>query len=395
VKEHIDRDDAVDRLLRASLTDGAGRSSPSDGQCLDAETVAAWVEGHLPASLASAAEAHAADCARCQALLAAFARTAPPAPAQKPLFERWHLRWLVPVTAAAAALVIYVVVPRQSAVEEAEQMARQQYSAPAPSAASTPPAAAEPRAESFRDSLAKRDEALRPNEAVKPVDRFEQNAAAGRRDAEEQERREAQAPSQKRLDPSAQTSTLSADAVRERSAALRDAPGVPSAPAGASAAGASAPTASADARLKQEPAAPAPVEARGIAAARETAVVGRVAGTMVPVSEIVSPDPSRRWRIGQPGMVQRSMDGGTSWETLATGVSAPLRAGSAPSPTVVWLVGGAGTVLLSTDGRQFRQVQSPARVDLVAIQATDARTATVTAADGRVFRTTDGGQTWR
>jgi hypothetical protein len=365
VKEHIDRDDAVDRLLRASLADAAPRSAPSDGECLDAEAVAAWVEGHLPASLASAAEAHAADCARCQAMLAALARTAPPAPAQKPLVERWHLRWLVPVTAAAAALVIYVVVPRQRAVEEAEQMARQQYSEPAPSAAPAPPAAAEPLVESPRDLLAKREQAVRPNEAAKPVDRFEQDAAAGRRDVAGQERREAQAA------------------------------GAPASPAAAAAADALSPQASADARLEPEPASAAALDARGAAAARETAVVGRVASTIAPVSEIVSPDRSRRWRIGQPGVVQRSMDGGASWETLATGVNVPLRAGSAPAPTIVWLVGGAGTVLLSTDGRQWRQVSAPAAIDLVMVQATDARTATVTAADGRVFRTTDGGQTWR
>jgi photosystem II stability/assembly factor-like uncharacterized protein len=116
---------------------------------------------------------------------------------------------------------------------------------------------------------------------------------------------------------------------------------------------------------------------------------------MAAPSDIVSPDPARRWRIGQPGVVQRSIDGGASWETLATNINAPMRAGSAPSSSVVWLVGGAGAVLLSTDGREWRQVAAPAAIDLVAVQATDARTAMVTAADGRVFRTIDGGQSWR
>ena len=35
------------------------------------------------------------------------------------------------------------------------------------------------------------------------------------------------------------------------------------------------------------------------------------------------------------------------------------------------------------------------RVDLTAITATDARSATVTTADGRRFRTDDSGRTWR
>jgi photosystem II stability/assembly factor-like uncharacterized protein len=32
--------------------------------------------------------------------------------------------------------------------------------------------------------------------------------------------------------------------------------------------------------------------------------------------------------------------------------------------------------------------------DVAAVQAADAQTATVTTADGRTFRTTDGGRTW-
>jgi hypothetical protein len=36
----------------------------------------------------------------------------------------------------------------------------------------------------------------------------------------------------------------------------------------------------------------------------------------------------------------------------------------------------------------------PVAADLVAVQATDARSATATAADGRRFRTVDGGGTW-
>jgi len=34
-------------------------------------------------------------------------------------------------------------------------------------------------------------------------------------------------------------------------------------------------------------------------------------------------------------------------------------------------------------------------VDLVGVQAIDGVTATVTASDGRVFRTTDAGRTWQ
>jgi photosystem II stability/assembly factor-like uncharacterized protein len=40
-------------------------------------------------------------------------------------------------------------------------------------------------------------------------------------------------------------------------------------------------------------------------------------------------------------------------------------------------------------------VSIPATTDLASVRATDARQATVTAADGRIFNTTDGGASWR
>jgi len=51
-------------------------------------------------------------------------------------------------------------------------------------------------------------------------------------------------------------------------------------------------------------------------------------------------------------------------------------------------------VLLSTDGRSWRRLAFPEALDLRSVSATDDQTATVTAADGRSFVTTDGGETW-
>src|SRR5262249_38092686 len=54
---------------------------------------------------------HASACARCQALLAAMARTAPPAPTR----SWWRspiITWLVPITAAAAAVLVWVDMSR-------------------------------------------------------------------------------------------------------------------------------------------------------------------------------------------------------------------------------------------------------------------------------------------
>jgi photosystem II stability/assembly factor-like uncharacterized protein len=58
------------------------------------------------------------------------------------------------------------------------------------------------------------------------------------------------------------------------------------------------------------------------------------------------------------------------------------------------MVGRGGTVLRSTDRENWQRLNIPQAPDLSAISATDARTATVTAADGRTFSTADGGLNW-
>jgi len=149
-----------------------------------------------------------------------------------------------------------------------------------------------------------------------------------------------------------------------------------------------------------EPLAPAPAQAADRAApsaqtsGAQTSALERQARARPIAREIASPDPLFRWRTGAAGVVEHSTDGGSTWEVLPTGVVADLTAGMSPSPSVCWLVGRAGTVLLSTDGRRWQRVAFPEATDLVAVQASDARTATVTTADGRTFRTADGGVSW-
>jgi photosystem II stability/assembly factor-like uncharacterized protein len=127
-----------------------------------------------------------------------------------------------------------------------------------------------------------------------------------------------------------------------------------------------------------------------VTVARDQAVVR----SAVPL-EIASPDRNVRWRIVAGNRVERSINAGTTWQAQSTGTSARLTAGAAPSPTVCWLVGPGGIVLVSQDGGTWERVAFPEPADLTAIRATDGSSATTTAADGRVFSTTDGGKTWR
>src|SRR5262245_66254125 len=102
-----DRDAAVERLLRQAMRDDARPVGP----CLDADTLAAWTDGGLSGQALAAAEAHAASCVRCQAVLAAMARTAHmpdeqdsrDAGASSPSGILKGVRWLVPLAGAAAA----------------------------------------------------------------------------------------------------------------------------------------------------------------------------------------------------------------------------------------------------------------------------------------------------
>jgi photosystem II stability/assembly factor-like uncharacterized protein len=113
-----------------------------------------------------------------------------------------------------------------------------------------------------------------------------------------------------------------------------------------------------------------------------------------PPALISSPNPNIRWQIVPGGGVQRSIDGGSTWQAQSTGVGVTLTAGAAPSPTICWLVGPGGIVLLSTDGRSWKRVAFPEATDLSTVRAIDDKSATVTTADGRAFGTTDGGVTW-
>src|SRR4029078_12184362 len=88
-------------LLRETLR---GRMTPDPAAgCLDSEALAAWSAGTLDARARDAGERHAADCVRCQALLAAMSRTEP-----QPSPSRWWrpstFCWLAPPAAGGRAL---------------------------------------------------------------------------------------------------------------------------------------------------------------------------------------------------------------------------------------------------------------------------------------------------
>ena len=325
-------DDSTDRLLKAAGP--ARRDAGPASTCLDPELLAAWADDTLTAPERAAAEAHAADCPRCLSTLAAMARTAPPVAVR----SSWRIApWLVPLTTAAVAMIAWVVVRGPSA-PLAPQPAPPPAQTASPSAgeATPPPVANAPRAAESAASAPRRDASPRSNRAAT-------DTAALRR-----ERKQDLAKAQP------QTRDAKEDAITA------------SKPAG------------------ETGRALAPLEERMLPQRR---------AAILPVV-IASPDPQVRWRISG-ALVERSSDGGRSWRPQPAADGVILLAGSAPAATVCWLVGRDGLVLLSTDGDTWRRLVFPEMAaTLVGVEATDTLTATVTAEDGRRFRTSDGGKTW-
>jgi hypothetical protein len=335
-----DRDRAIDQLLRQSRPSAATTAAP----CLEPETIAAWLDGTLSAKERSAAEAHAAACDRCQAIVAATMSTEPPAVKETSL-RRPFIRWVAPLALAEAALLAWMIIaPRHQrlatgpAADAAETMARFEPP-PEPSAAARAPAE-QPKV----DANLKTKERLR-----------DERAAAV-----------AASPSPTAPSAPAAAPGPSALAQLEKRADLA---------AKANADTAAGPKLEAAQRRPQQP-------------MRETAAMA------APVLTIASPDPAVRWRLTSPGRVERSIDGGVTWTPQDVGEAVTIRAGRSVSTDVAWLVGDDGVVLVTSDGRTWQRRNIVEALALVDVTPTDARSATVTAADGRRFTTHDGGATW-
>jgi hypothetical protein len=350
-----DPDASIDRLLAGSLKARSGDAP--DGACLDAETLAAWADDALDARERASAEAHAADCARCQALLAAMVKTLPAPTAARSPWRLPALGWLVPLTAVATALVIWVAVPRPAPVQVSEVATTVDQVEPVRAPVSAPPAEARAKAQ---------PEPERKDQIVP------QRAAEGSARSVVAPREGVDAALEKRASPPASANALADAQTISPSAPTAGAASAPSlAPA--------APPQSADATLR-----------------RETATLSARTSAFATVPEVVvvSSNPATRFRLLRGGGVQRSADAGATWRTEVTGATETLTAGSSPSPSVCWLIGPSGTVLLSTDGRSWRRLRFPETADLRSVTATDGENVTVTTVDGRAFVTTDGGQTW-
>lgn len=410
-----DRDRDLDPVLRQVLRTSSAVASSA---CPDAETMAAWQARALPASEIAAFERHAADCARCRAMLAAFVRAdlgAPVAGASDaavdavPFWRRWRLNWVVPVAASATAFALYVATPSPTddRVVAEESVARQT------------------------------SDAARSNEVVAPLEKrreAEADAAvssgplAERRGRESETRDPAGAPAPSALSASTadgrpdardRRAQVDADTTTDLKAAAtaRQVPAESSSPPSPSSAAGFAPVPAAP-----EPTAPAravdasspPAPSAGAASLADAPSLDRVPGAVrrersadlnEQVSGARSGSAARMVPLsGSPAGLRFRIDGerlersasGDTWSvvSLPAGVSATEITSGTSVGQAIWMVGRGGLVLRTPDGDRFTRVPSPASGDLASVTAEDARTATVVSSDGRRYTTTDGGVRW-
>ena len=351
-----ERDAAFDRLIARGLAEEADASGVA---CPDADLLAAWFDHSLSSVEADRIAGHASSCSHCQQVLGDLARSEPevtraaplPAPARP---WHWHWRWLVPL--ATATLVVVVAQRTLRAPGEA------------PGALPTQPDFAQPQltVAQTREQAAPGKSAGEMTDAAKP------------------------APPDTVPPPE----RLRADA--------RPVGGVARGGVGGTVVGGvvgEAGKARADVQAENVVAA---VPAQVPAAATRTAALSKLESAARDAAELthstsgVGPSgATATWRYGQGGLIERSADGGLTWQRQRSGVSTSLADGSAPTDLICWLVGARGVVLRTTDGRTWERLPAPTPGDLVSVHAWSESVATVTAADRTEYETADGGRTWR
>jgi hypothetical protein len=117
------------------------------------------------------------------------------------------------------------------------------------------------------------------------------------------------------------------------------------------------------------------------------------AASVAPAPVTTPAVPRVLWRTRELA-VESSTDGGKNWMTEHT-ADRPIRAAAFVDANVAWVVGDSGLILRRTKNGWFA-ASPPAEADanLTGVRASSPSSATITLADGRVFRTTNGGVTW-
>ena len=386
-----ERDAAFDRLIARGL---AGEADASGVACPDADLLAAWFDHSLSSAEADRIEAHASSCSHCQQVLGDLARSEPvvtraaplPAPA-KPW--HWHWRWLVPLATAAVVVVVAQRTLRAPGEQSGGAPNQPDLAQPQSTVAETrEPAAPGKSAGEMADAIRPARAGRTPGRSGGAPERVRREGGDGS-DPRAAEGRRSGETGGGRANPG---SRGRAGARPSRSVGW-SARSSAASPAACGVGGVAKGRADVQA---ENVAAPAPPVAMRTAASSKLESAARDAAELVhSTSGAGLSGATATWRYGEGGLVERSADGGRTWQRQASGVSTPLADGSASTDLVCWLVGARGVVLRTTDGRTWERLPSPTSADLVSVHAWSELVATVTAADRTAYETADGGRTWR
>jgi Photosynthesis system II assembly factor YCF48 len=101
------------------------------------------------------------------------------------------------------------------------------------------------------------------------------------------------------------------------------------------------------------------------------------------------------WGLSASGDVQRSLDSGKNWQIVTVASGIPFRAISSIGNDV-WVGGNAGSLYHSADsGQSWTKVEPVSTDDIIRINFSDLQNGLLSTANGQVWSTSDGGQSWR
>jgi len=429
-----ERDDAMAGLLKRHLAGDAGAGNACPGP----DILAAYFERSLDADETAHVELHLSECARCREQLAALGRAeeaaatpAVQAPRHQPRASWiWDWRWLAPVAAVLVIAAVWATrrpeltriaehpeqapatvatsLPPQQPIQPADQKAALQnkhqpssrLTAPVPSAAPVTRQASPARGAGTGFGMgvpAATAEDSRSTNAVVPKsaapDELSKKAAQQQASADQAANTPSPNATSESVTVESETSAVAGAAIAPSPARTSPAPAPQPSMGGVAGgtAGVASGAPSAKVQDSKEKQAPALVSAFR---ARAEIVTQNQAGEISPTHIILTPDSKILWRIASGGFVERSEDGGATWNGTLPSSNAHFVAGSAPSAKVCWLAGDDGIILVTEDASNWRVISPPLREDFVAISARNASSATVTTADGRKFTTTNQGESW-
>jgi hypothetical protein len=423
--DNLKRDDhksePLDAILRRANPLSPGEATP---QCADPETLAAYYDRSLVQSDRDRLEAHFADCARCQAQLAAIAHADESASAKRPRFgasllqSRWRVA--IPVFAAAAALLILIRSMRSSDGDfrGARQIAMAKHEAPLADLSARAPAPVSPPGAA---RAAPSTSELAMNEAMPRAPREREHRKVPERRDELRERamplakapqlpnsqdeRTARAPGRNSSNnPSNDVASVEAPEASGRADSApaqvgsteTAAPQSPEPPAAATAA---------DAMSKNAPAPRALPGASSLAATNKRAseessatpggggdaTTGAVAGPAI-ATEADSSRLSYRARNSSAGAAYGPAIGAIAGSTMPSAAAPPevIAMISPPNQSSGWQVGRNGMILRRDADGRIQPQHSGVTTDLTAGAAPSTTVCWIVGRSGTIVRTTDG-----